>query len=64
MERQIEGQQSCQDRLYRKEESKMEIKIENLLKQLETENLVSNTIKKHLAAKQSELQKLTKEREN
>lgn len=42
----------------------MEIKIENLLKQLETENLVSNTIKKHLAAKQSELQKLTKEREN
>ena len=36
----------------------------HLLKQLDTENLVSNTIKKHLAAKQSELQKLTKEREN
>lgn len=42
----------------------MESKIQTLLKQLDTENIVSNTIKKHLATKQTELVKLTKEREN
>lgn len=48
MERFIEGQQSCKDRLYKKEESKMEKHIEALRSQLNTENLVTETIKKHL----------------
>jgi len=62
-ERFIDGAQGCQDRIYRKEESKMEMQIEALKKQLDTENLVTTTIKKHLAAKQGELQQLTKDRE-
>lgn len=33
----------------------MEMQIEALKKQLDTENLVTTTIKKHLAAKQAEL---------
>lgn len=63
MERFIEGQQSCKDRLYKKEETKMERQIDALRKQLETEQLVTSTIKKHLAAKQAELQVMTKDRD-
>lgn len=41
----------------------MEKTIESLKKQLETEALVTSTIRKHLAIKQAEIQSLTKDRE-
>lgn len=63
MERQIEGSQSCKDRLYKKDESKMQQTIDKLLRQIETEEMVSETIKKHLGTKQLELIHLAKERE-
>ena len=59
----IEGQQSCRDRIYKKEEQGMQKTIDQLKSQIETENLVTSTIRKHLAAKQAELQMLTKERD-
>jgi hypothetical protein len=62
-DRLIEGQQSCRDRIYKKEESKMQHQIDALEKQLDTENLVTSTIRKHLAQKQAELQMLTKDRD-
>ena len=55
--------QSCQDRLYKKVESQLQDTIDKLIKQTQTEDLVCETIKKHLASKQLELQQLTKERE-
>ncbi len=63
MERHIEGSQSCQDRLYKKTETAMIEQIETMRKQLETENLVTTTIKKHLAAKVAELKDLTAKRD-
>ena len=59
----IEGQQSCRDRIYKKEEQGMQKTIDQLKSQIDTENLVTSTIRKHLAAKQAELQMLTKERD-
>jgi len=41
----------------------MQQEIDRILKQIETEELVSETIKKHLGTKQLEMQQLTKERE-
>jgi len=51
----IEGEQACKDRIYRKEESKMENTIEAIKKQLNTEELVTKTIRGHLGSKQNEL---------
>lgn len=62
-ERKIEGDQSCRDRLYRKEEQKLENQINQLKQQLGTEELVTKTIRKHLQTKQTELVTLTKSRE-
>lgn len=63
MERHIEGAQSCQDRLYKKTETAMIEQIETIRKQLETENLVTSTIKRHLNAKIAELKDLAAKRD-
>lgn len=63
-ERHIEGQQSCRDRIYKKVESQMEQQIDALKKQLDTEGLVTKTIRTHLAKKQAELQAMTKDRDS
>ena len=63
-ERFIEGAQSCQDRLYKKVESQMQAQIDALTKQLDTESLVTKTIKDHLSKKQMQLVDLTKARES
>jgi len=55
LERQIEGRQSCQDREYLKEETKLTDRINYLKKQLDTEKKVNDTIRKHLQNKQQEL---------
>ena len=62
-ERRIEGDQACRDRLYAKEEQKLTDQIKSLKKQIDTETLVNATIKKHLTAKQLELQGLSKARD-
>ena len=41
----------------------MELNISKIFSQIETETLVSNTIKKHLQIKQQELMQLAKERD-
>lgn len=63
MERHIEGAQSCQDRLYKKTETAMIEQIESMRKKLDTENLVTTTIKKHLATKVAELKDLSSKRD-
>ena len=55
LERQIEGRQSCQDREYSKEETKLTDRINYLQKQLLTEKKVNETIREHLTKKQQEL---------
>ena len=51
LERQIEGRQSCQDREYLKEETKLSDRIKYLEKQLGTEKKVNETIRTHLQNK-------------
>ncbi len=55
LERQIEGQQSCLDRQYLREETHLLDRIKYLESQLKTEAVVSKTIREHLQAQASQL---------
>jgi hypothetical protein len=55
LERQIEGKQSCTDREYLKEETKLMDRIKYLQAQVASEKKVNETISSHLKAKQAEL---------
>ena len=57
LERQILGAQSCQDRLYKQEETDLMDQIKALEAELATENEVNKSVKDHLAKKQAELNK-------
>ena len=61
LERQIQGAQSCQDRLYKQEETELMNQIKVLEAELATENEVNMSVKDHLAKKQAELNKLAGE---
>lgn len=50
-EREMDGKQSCSQRLYSKEESKLEERIDLLKKQLKTEQLVSDRIRDYMRRK-------------
>lgn len=63
MERQIEGTQLCQDRMYAKEESQMEAQIKYLESQLETEKQVTDTIRSHLKDNENKLREIARERD-
>ena len=63
MESHIEGAQSCQNRLYKKTETGMLEQIESMRKLLDTETLVTQTIRKHLLTKQAELKELSTKRD-
>lgn len=55
LDRRIEGQQSCRDREYLKEETKLMDRIKYLKAQLDTEAQVNKTIRTHLQEKETEL---------
>ena len=59
-ERKILGDQSCKDRQYQKTEFKLRQDIDRLQKQIKTEELVNQTISRHIKERQAEVQKLTK----
>lgn len=59
----IKGEQDCQNRLYLKEETALEEEIKQLKSQIETENKVNDTIRKHLTLKTSELKKEADDRD-
>ena len=64
LQRQIEGQQSCRDREYLKEETQLQEEIAKLEDKLNTENLVNKTVRDHLTSKQTELNQKGNERDH
>ena len=55
LERQIMGAQSCQDRLYKQQETELMNQIKTLELELATELEVNKSVKKHLKSKETEL---------
>ena len=55
LERQIQGAQSCKDRLYKQEETELLNEIKRLEAELATENEVNKSVKDHLRKKEIEL---------
>merc|ERR1712151_233456 len=61
LERSIQGSQSCQDRLYKQQETALMNEIRALERELATENEVNKSVKDHLATRQGELNKKAQE---
>lgn len=61
LERQIQGAQSCRDRLYKQQETALMEEIKALEMELGTENEVNKSVKEHLALRQTELNKKAQE---
>lgn len=61
LERQIQGAQSCRDRLYKQQETALLEEIKALEIELGTENEVNKSVKDHLAQRQGELNKKAQE---
>lgn len=57
LERQIQGTQSCTDRLYKQVETGLMNQIKALEAELATEKAVNSSVKEHLSKKQAELNK-------
>ena len=48
LERQIQGKQSCEDRLHKKKETELQKEIDSMKQKLSTEREVNEAVEKHL----------------
>lgn len=64
LERQIQGTQSCEDRLHKKQETELQKKIDQLRSVLDTEREVNNAVEVHLKERVSLLQQQYKNQES
>ena len=64
LERQLQGAQSCEDRLHKKKETELQKKIDNLRNVLATEREVNNAVEMHLKERVALLQTQYKNQES
>ena len=63
LERKLEGEQSCDNRIARIKETEKENRIKQLKEDIETEDIVFETIKTHLTQRKEELNQKVNHRE-
>ena len=64
LERQIQGKQSCEDRLHKKQETELQKEIDRLRSILATEEEVNSAVRSHLTERVALLQGKYKEQES